>query len=160
MAAPPLRQVQRHKMHRGQKLGAGVNYATPLHPQLPYSKSASELDVRYRLPVCDGRHNNRRRQPPPPPPTPTTTTDDGRRRARVYSSCGLKEVRRSILGGGKEEGAGCRCRWRMRVSLGSRFCNSKKMMMTTKPTTATSSAERTDERKARSLQDTSLFVTS
>ena len=158
MAAPPLRQVQRHTMHRGQELGAGVNYATPLHPQLPYSKSEMSLmfDTAFLCATDDTttdddnhHHQHRRRRP--------TTDDDVQRCPRSH---GLREGPRSILGEDGGGRPGCRCRWRMRVSLGGRFCNSKKMMMTTKPTTTTSSAERTDGRKAKSVQDTSLFVTS
>ena len=76
-------QRQRHTMHGGQESGAGVNYATPLPPS-SLTKSASELEDRYRLPVCDGRHNRRRQTTTTTTTTrQTTTTDNGRRRARV-----------------------------------------------------------------------------
>ena len=55
----------------------------PAPPPAPLLEVRYELEDRYRLPVCDGRHDDRRQPQPPPPPTPTTTTDDGRRRARV-----------------------------------------------------------------------------
>ena len=55
----------------------------PAPPPAPLLEVRNELEDRYRLPVCDGRHDDRRQPQPPPPPTPTTTTDDGRRRAEV-----------------------------------------------------------------------------
>ena len=97
-------------MHRGQELGAGVNYATPLHPQLPYSKSDMSLKIDNAF-LCatddtttDDNHNHhrhRRRRP---------TTDDDVQRCQELR--GLKEDRRSILEAKGEEGSGCRCRKR------------------------------------------------
>ena len=133
---------------------------TPLHPQLPYQvRLRAELEDRY-LPVCDGQNDDRRQTTTTT--TTTTDTDDDDRQlttttVQKYSSCGLRRGLAEYPGGG-DGGSGqdvVVVRGK-RISLGGRFCNSKKIMMTTKPTTATSSAERTDERKAKSLQDTSL----
>ena len=102
--------------HNAQRAGVrgrrNLRHPAPPPAPLPIPPHCLKFDTAFLCATDDTtdddnhhhHHQHRRRRP---------TTDDDVHRCSKAKACG--EVRRSILGGGKEERRGCRCRGGWRV---------------------------------------------